>query len=305
MDSTHTGTNLSPSWESRSRLAIPESTTNAETVTNEGENKRSKDTFRGAGATGRSRRLAKRAKELKISCGESTMGMKEDKQIHKKHAKVEQSVRAEDEPEDLRKRSDYHEERGSNSDADCGQTERIERVSGCQEEASKSAGKPENEQKDSDENKCGRMEKTPVLFAAQTSKGCQAPSHHSAIHEKRQGDHVEDLEMPVTSQSSEDPLKLSDMEMARTSGEVSSSVRGLELESESVGGFSVPVEEKGVASFLDSCQEAGTWDCDVTTIDQRYVHSTEHQKAATAAGFQKTSGSLRLKTKERHECSIS
>ncbi|XP_072539847.1 uncharacterized protein lrrfip1b isoform X2 [Salminus brasiliensis] len=142
--------------------------------------------------------------------------------------------------------------------------------------------------------------------------------HFATIHEREQ-DHMETewgMEMPGTSKSCQDlisPLILDDVTISSSSLEVHSwnseeeeSEMEPELQFEDIQGctLSMPVEEKGIAMFLDSCSEAGALDFEVLALDQSYMPGSEHQKD-TAAAEKQTNSRARLRSKRRHECSVS
>ncbi|KAG9277926.1 leucine-rich repeat flightless-interacting protein 1 isoform X3 [Astyanax mexicanus] len=116
-----------------------------------------------------------------------------------------------------------------------------------------------------------------------------------------------EIEMPGTSHSQcqdlINPLKLDDVTLSSSSLEIYSwtseeedSETEPELELEDIQGcrVAVPVEETGIAVFLDSCEEAGNVDFEVFVRERAYVHQKETETQEK-----------RLKSRRKHDCSVS
>ncbi|XP_034169835.2 leucine-rich repeat flightless-interacting protein 1 isoform X6 [Pangasianodon hypophthalmus] len=127
---------------------------------------------------------------------------------------------------------------------------------------------------------------------------------------------LEKMELPGTTKSYEDPRKpipSMDVEMTSTRrGDVSSSSEQeseteLELESGNVQSclFTIPVEEKGIASFLDSCQEASALDFEVIRLNETDEAGVEHQEETSPAGDDTKHNRMRLRNKRGQDCSVS
>ncbi|XP_037392313.1 leucine-rich repeat flightless-interacting protein 1 isoform X9 [Pygocentrus nattereri] len=180
-------------------------------------------------------------------------------------------------------------------------------------EAANDTKPPENQM----ENTADLLNKAVEALSAQqsNSQSILTQRHSAVIRKKRQSDDetVGKTETPETSKSCQDltePQNHSDVEMMSTSREVHSlnseqeqSETESQLETEDFA-LTMPVEEKGIATFLDSCQEAGLLDFEVIRLDQSNTPSrADDLKEATAAGDR--TGKMRLKTKKSNECSVS
>lgn len=118
---------------------------------------------------------------------------------------------------------------------------------------------------------------------------------------------LEKIELPGTCkcyQDAEKPSTVVEMSSTRR-GEVSSrseeeSETELELESGVVQNclFTIPVEEKGIASFLDSCQEALALDFEVIRLNEADQARAEHQEETKH-------NRMRLRDMGKQECSVS
>ncbi|XP_066520483.1 leucine-rich repeat flightless-interacting protein 2 isoform X1 [Hoplias malabaricus] len=147
-----------------------------------------------------------------------------------------------------------------------------------------------------------------ALPADQTNP--QLLSHSANITMKCSNEMVKETAIPGTSQD----LHFHNVEMTTTSSEDLSSTHiqnhsetDSELRSDGPqdGTLGMPVEERGFAVFVDSCEEAGALDFEGVTLDQSYMPITAHPKKAAAAGHKTKPNSMRLKTKESHDCTIS
>ncbi|XP_060724559.1 leucine-rich repeat flightless-interacting protein 1 isoform X4 [Tachysurus vachellii] len=124
------------------------------------------------------------------------------------------------------------------------------------------------------------------------------------------------MELPGTTKSYQDPRKTIssiDVEMSSTRrGDLSSSSEQdseamLELESGDVQSclFTIPVEEKGIASFLDSCQEASVFDFEVISLHGTDESRVEHQDETIRPGDNAMHNRMRLRNKRGQDCSVS
>ncbi|XP_026989268.2 leucine-rich repeat flightless-interacting protein 2 isoform X5 [Tachysurus fulvidraco] len=127
---------------------------------------------------------------------------------------------------------------------------------------------------------------------------------------------LEKMQLPGTTKSYQDPRKTIssiDVEMSSTTrGDLSSSSEQdseamLELESGDVQSclFTIPVEEKGIASFLDSCQEASVFDFEVISLHGTDESRVEHQDETTRPGDNTMHNRMRLRNKRGQDCSVS
>lgn len=123
---------------------------------------------------------------------------------------------------------------------------------------------------------------------------------------------LEEMELPGTSKSHQDPqipIPSTDVEMTSTRREdlSSSSETVLELESGDVQSclFTVPMEEKGIALFLDSCQEALALDFEVIRLNGTDMDRVEHQEETRPARDDTIHNRMRLRKKSGQECSVS
>lgn len=127
---------------------------------------------------------------------------------------------------------------------------------------------------------------------------------------------LEKMELPGTTKCYQDfrkPVSSTDVEMSSTRrGDISStseqeSETELKLESGSVQSclFTIPVEEKGIASFLDSCQEALELDFEVISLNESEKAGVEHQDETSPAADNTKHNRMRLRNKRGQECSMS
>lgn len=124
---------------------------------------------------------------------------------------------------------------------------------------------------------------------------------------------LEKIELPGTSkcyQVFSKPIPSMDLEMSSTrrrdlsSSSERESESELELESGGVQSrwFTIPVEEKGVSLFLDSCQEAFALDFEVISLNE--TDEVGEEQTSPAADDTKQSR-MRLRGKGGQECSVS
>lgn len=129
-------------------------------------------------------------------------------------------------------------------------------------------------------------------------------------------DILEKMELPRTTKSYQDPRKpipTTGVEMTSTRrGDLSSSSEQeseteLELESGDVQSclLTPPVEVKGIASFLDSCQEAFALDFEVIRLNEMDQARVEHLEEMSPAGDKTKHNRMRLRNKRAQDCSVS
>ncbi|XP_047014964.1 leucine-rich repeat flightless-interacting protein 2 isoform X4 [Ictalurus punctatus] len=127
---------------------------------------------------------------------------------------------------------------------------------------------------------------------------------------------LEKMELPGTTKSYQDlrkPIPRTDVEMTSTRRGDRSSSSGqdseteLELESGDVhsGLFTIPVEEKGIASFLDSCQEALALDFEVIRLNKADKARIVHQEETSPTSDDTKHNRMRLSNKRGQECNVS
>lgn len=137
-------------------------------------------------------------------------------------------------------------------------------------------------------------------------------SHSSQAYKET----LEKLELPGTTKNYQDPrnpIPSTGVEMTSTRrGDQSSSSEQesetvLELESGDVRSclFTIPVEEKGIASFLDSCQEASALDFEVISLNETDRARFEHQEETHLTGENTMPNRMRLRNKRGQDCSVS
>ncbi|XP_058258987.1 leucine-rich repeat flightless-interacting protein 2 isoform X6 [Hemibagrus wyckioides] len=137
-------------------------------------------------------------------------------------------------------------------------------------------------------------------------------SHSSQAYKET----LEKMELPGTTKIYQDPrnpIPSTGVEMTSTRrGDLSSSSEQesetvLELESGDVQSclFTIPVEEKGIASFLDSCQEASALDFEVISLNETDRARFEHQEETRLTGENTRPNRMRLRNKRGQDCSVS
>lgn len=152
----------------------------------------------------------------------------------------------------------------------------------------------------------------PYQFIATYDQLNPTTSHSNQADEET----LEKMELPGTTKSYEDPNKTIssiDVEMSNTrrgdlsSGSEQDSEAMLELESGDVQSclFTIPVEEKGIASFLDSCQEASVFDFEIISLHGTDESRVEHQDETTRPGDNTMHNRMRLRNKRGQDCSVS
>lgn len=116
---------------------------------------------------------------------------------------------------------------------------------------------------------------------------------------------LEKFELPGTSKCYQDlinPSTAVEMSCTRREEVSPSSEQESEMELEAGGClFTIPVEEKGIASFLDSCQEALALDFEVIRLNKTDQVRVEHQEDTSPAAKHR----MRLRSKGGQECSVS
>lgn len=168
-----------------------------------------------------------------------------------------------------------------------------------------------NKQNQEAEKSCTNATEVPEKPLTREVNEALAPFQFMSHANQADEQTFEKMELPGTTKSYQDsrkPTPIADVELISTrSQDLSVSIEQesgteLELKSGDVQNCLIisPVEEKGIASFLDSCQEALA--LDVGVIDTARV---EGQGEMSPAGADTKHNIMRLRNKGGQECSVS
>ncbi|XP_060774990.1 leucine-rich repeat flightless-interacting protein 1 isoform X3 [Neoarius graeffei] len=151
----------------------------------------------------------------------------------------------------------------------------------------------------------------PSQFIKTNSQLNPTTSHANQADEET----LEKTELPGTTRSYQDsrkPIPTTDVEMTSSRRALSSSSEQesemeLNLETGVVQSYllTLPVEVKGSASFLDSCQEAFILDLEAMRLNETDQARVEHPEEMSPAGDNTKHNRMRLGNKKAQDCSLS